>query len=190
MRAWRCLREVGAAPPAWPALLQCYGLAGSFVWPTTLRRYVFHTNHPPAHPLLSCVPLSADAAPELQAQVPPLQTPFQAQSFCPAWRAAHSYRLQLTGAMLEALASQVSGWAAVDQTGACLWHARGACPYCVTCVRTAATCRACGWRCGTAARGQAPQRMQQPAAAAGGGSGRCCLARVLCLCWMCCASHR
>jgi hypothetical protein len=49
------------------------------------------------------------AGSELQAQAPPLQTPFVAQSFSPVWQALHSYRLQLTGRSLDALASQVRG---------------------------------------------------------------------------------
>lgn len=43
----------------------------------------------------------------LQGIAPPLQTPFIPQSFCPAWRAAHSYELQLTRELLAALATQV-----------------------------------------------------------------------------------
>ncbi|PRW60425.1 hypothetical protein C2E21_0846 [Chlorella sorokiniana] len=46
----------------------------------------------------------ADAA--LQAEAPPLQTAFVPQSFCPAWRSVHTYPLQLTGSMVQALASQ------------------------------------------------------------------------------------
>jgi hypothetical protein len=67
------------------------------------------TNRRRPTPLFMCR-LCAAAAPELQEQVPTLQTPFETQSFCPTWRAAHSYRLHLTGAILEALASQVGGW--------------------------------------------------------------------------------
>lgn len=53
----------------------------------------------------STAPCHAD--PRLQAQAPPLQTAFVPQSFCPAWRAAHTYPLQLTADLLGALATQV-----------------------------------------------------------------------------------
>ena len=54
--------------------------------------------------------------------MPPLQTAFVAQSFCPAWRAAHTYPLQLTAGLLQALATQVRCWQAVHykRPAACL----------------------------------------------------------------------
>jgi len=161
------------------------------------------TNHwlhatPPAAPTPAL--LAADAS--LQAQVLPLQTAFVPQSFCPAWRAAHTYQLQLTGSMLAALATQVR----------CRWLSHGtskswypttsplplrACPshttarvhvflhLTATCVQL--PCRACEWRCGTTAPAQR-QHLRKAAVAAG--SGRFCWGLVLCPWWMCCASPR
>ena len=135
----------------------------------------FNPFQPAASPLLALCAFAADTA--LQAEAPPLQTAFVPQSFCPAWRSVHSHPLQLTAGMVQALASQASCKGA--DCSECLHPCRRLhcsstrCPPANPLLQllSCLPCRACGWRCGTAAR--APQ---QWAAAAAGRRGRCCWA--------------
>ncbi|GAB4816271.1 hypothetical protein N2152v2_003317 [Parachlorella kessleri] len=57
-----------------------------------------------AHPFARLALFPSDAV--LQKRAPPLQTPFQAQTFCPEFHARHEYSLRLDARTLQALAEQ------------------------------------------------------------------------------------